>query len=84
MFFSSTKSENKRVEQVLPGRRGQRDREVAQTMYTHVSKCKNNKKIFLKDSFMSFCDLIVHLFLSLNILLYGCTRDYSPVEKHLG
>jgi hypothetical protein len=38
--FSSTKSENKRVEQVQPGRcRGG----VAQIMYTHVSKCKNDK-----------------------------------------
>jgi predicted RNA-binding protein YlqC (UPF0109 family) len=36
--FSSIKSE-KRVEQILPGRQG----EVAQTIYTHVSKCKNNK-----------------------------------------
>jgi hypothetical protein len=40
----------KRVKQVLPGSgcgsgggRGQRRREVAQTMYTHVSKCKNTK-----------------------------------------
>jgi hypothetical protein len=44
--FSSTKSENKRVEQVLPGSRGRgcrRSGEVAQTMYTHVSKCKNDK-----------------------------------------
>jgi hypothetical protein len=34
--------ENKRVEQVLPGsgRQGERG-EVAQTMCTHVSKCKN-------------------------------------------
>jgi hypothetical protein len=40
--FSSTKSENKRAEQdyleVGVGRG-----EVAQTMYTHVSKCKNDK-----------------------------------------
>jgi hypothetical protein len=36
--FSSTKLENKRVAQVLS-----RSREVSQTMYTHVSKCKNNK-----------------------------------------
>jgi hypothetical protein len=45
--FSSTKSE-KRVEQVLPGRRvvweaWEDGVEVAQTMYTHVSKCKNDK-----------------------------------------
>jgi hypothetical protein len=30
--------ENKRAEQVLPG-----TGEVAQTMYTNVSKCKNDK-----------------------------------------
>jgi hypothetical protein len=30
------------AEQVLPGRRGMRAK-VAQTMYTHVSKCKNDK-----------------------------------------
>jgi hypothetical protein len=36
--FSSTKSE-KRAEQVLPGR----GREVAQTVYTHCNKCKNDK-----------------------------------------
>jgi hypothetical protein len=35
--FSSTKSENKRVEQVLPGGGGMGVR------YTHVSKCKNDK-----------------------------------------
>jgi hypothetical protein len=34
--FSSTKSE-KRAEQILPGRWG------GGTMYTHVSKCKNDK-----------------------------------------
>jgi hypothetical protein len=38
MFFSSTKLENKRVEQVLLRRRGRG--EMTQTMYTHVSKCK--------------------------------------------
>jgi hypothetical protein len=33
-----------RVEQVLPGSVGcWGGREVAQTMYTHVSKCKNDK-----------------------------------------
>jgi hypothetical protein len=42
--FSSTKSENKRVEQVLPRRVwGLAGGKVAQTMYTHVSKCKNDK-----------------------------------------
>jgi hypothetical protein len=40
LCFSPTRSENKRVEQVLPGRGW---REVAQTMYTHVNKCKNDK-----------------------------------------
>jgi hypothetical protein len=34
--FSSTKLENKKVEQV-PGSQG------GQTMYTHVSECKNDK-----------------------------------------
>jgi hypothetical protein len=38
--FSSTKSENKRSEQVLPRSGGMG---VAQIMYTHVSKCKNEK-----------------------------------------
>jgi hypothetical protein len=47
--FSSTKSENKREEQVLPKSReagGEQwgwSGEVAQTIYTHVSKCKNDK-----------------------------------------
>jgi hypothetical protein len=39
--FSSTKSENKRVEQVLPG--GGWRGEVAKIIYTYVSKCKNDK-----------------------------------------
>jgi hypothetical protein len=39
--FSSTKLE-KSVEQVLPGSMGRE--EVAQTMYTHLSKCKNDIK----------------------------------------
>jgi hypothetical protein len=39
--FSSTKSENKRVEQVLPRRRLGVGR--VYTMYTYVSKCKNDK-----------------------------------------
>jgi hypothetical protein len=35
----------KRIEQVLPGSRGAGEMrgEVARTMYTHVSKCKNDK-----------------------------------------
>jgi hypothetical protein len=43
--FSSRKSENKRAEQVQPRKRGVSGRkgEVAQTMYTHISKCKNDK-----------------------------------------
>jgi hypothetical protein len=44
--FSSTKSE-KRVEQVLPESRGLGGVEgvnVAQTIHTHVSKCKNDKR----------------------------------------
>jgi hypothetical protein len=44
IFFSSTKSENKRVEQVLPGRGWGKGEEVAQIIYTHVSKCKNDKR----------------------------------------
>jgi hypothetical protein len=46
--FSSTNWENKREEQVLPrsgGWRGVGEVE-AQTMYTRVSKCKNNKMFF--------------------------------------
>jgi hypothetical protein len=43
----STKSENNKAEQVLPRSGGWEGvgewREVVQTMYTHVSKCKNNK-----------------------------------------
>jgi hypothetical protein len=39
IFFSSTKSAKKRVEQVLPGGEGG----GAQIMYTYVSKCKNDK-----------------------------------------
>jgi hypothetical protein len=37
--------ENKRAEKVLPRREGKggRNGEVAQKMYTHVSKCKNDK-----------------------------------------
>jgi hypothetical protein len=41
-MFSLTKLENKRVEQVLPRSMG--CGEVAQTMYTHVSKCKRDKR----------------------------------------
>jgi hypothetical protein len=43
--------ESKRAEQVLSGRGGEKGRgreEVAQIMYTHVSKCKNDKLIFKK------------------------------------
>jgi hypothetical protein len=38
-FFLQEKWENKRVEQVLSGGWG----EVAEIIYTHVNKCKNNK-----------------------------------------
>jgi hypothetical protein len=47
--FSSTILENKRAEQVLPEsekgwvRGEEQGVEVAQTMYTHMNKCKNNK-----------------------------------------
>jgi hypothetical protein len=40
--FSSRKLENKRAEQVLH-RQGGKGEEVAQTMYSHVSKCNNDK-----------------------------------------
>jgi hypothetical protein len=39
LCFSSTKLENKKAEHVLPGN----GRGVSQIMYTHVSKCKNDK-----------------------------------------
>jgi hypothetical protein len=39
----STKLENKRAEQVLPGSLGGVGSEVAQTTYIRVSKCKNGK-----------------------------------------
>jgi hypothetical protein len=44
-IFFSTKRENKRAEQVLPRDRGggEGGEEVAQIMYTQISKCKNNK-----------------------------------------
>jgi hypothetical protein len=41
-ILSSTKSENKRVEKVLPGS-GSIGVGRSGTMYTHVSKCKNDK-----------------------------------------
>jgi hypothetical protein len=46
-IFSSTKLENNRAETVLP-RGGEVSGEVAQIMYTHVSKCKNDKIKFKK------------------------------------
>jgi hypothetical protein len=42
MLFPSTKSETKRAEQVLPGSCWVGGVGV-QIMYTHVSKCKNDK-----------------------------------------
>jgi hypothetical protein len=39
MFSLQKNSENKRAEQVLSGS----GEEVAQTMYTHVNNCKNDK-----------------------------------------
>jgi hypothetical protein len=44
LLSPSTKSE-KRMEQVLPGsgERRRKSEEVAQTMYIHVSKCKNDQ-----------------------------------------
>jgi hypothetical protein len=39
--FSSTKSENKRLEQVLPGSEGRE--KMAHTMYAHVNKHKKDK-----------------------------------------
>jgi hypothetical protein len=41
--FFLTKSENNWLKQVLTRSGGWRSGEVAQTMYTHVSKCKNDK-----------------------------------------
>jgi hypothetical protein len=42
--FSSTKLEKKRPEQVLPWRWGSSEgRWPNNAMYTHVSKCKNDK-----------------------------------------
>jgi hypothetical protein len=43
LCFSSTKSENKRTEQVLLRGSKVGSGLVAQVMHTHVSKCKNNK-----------------------------------------
>jgi hypothetical protein len=46
LCFLFNKSKNKRVEHVLPGNRvvGAREEgEVTPSMYTHVSKCKNDK-----------------------------------------
>jgi hypothetical protein len=42
-IFSPTKLENKREKQVLPRSGWWGRREVAQIMYTLVSKCKNDK-----------------------------------------
>jgi hypothetical protein len=42
MFSLQQKLENKRAEQALPGGEGCSG-EVAQTTYTHVSKCKSDK-----------------------------------------
>jgi hypothetical protein len=47
--FFPTKSENKRAEQVLPRSRGGGGGEVAQIMYTHVNKCKNDKIKFKNE-----------------------------------
>jgi hypothetical protein len=51
LIFFSKKLENKKVEQVLTGSRESK-REVAQTMYTHVSKCKYYK---IKNEKNGFC-----------------------------
>jgi hypothetical protein len=48
--FCSTKSENKGAVQVLPRGRGRVRRKVAQIMYMHVGKCKNNKIKLKKQS----------------------------------
>jgi hypothetical protein len=44
------------VEQVLLGSRGDGEGEVAQTMYTHVSKCSKEKKIKKKKYEESNCE----------------------------
>jgi hypothetical protein len=41
--------ENKRAEHIQPGSGGVE--EMAQIMYTHVSKCKNNKIKFKKRNY---------------------------------
>jgi hypothetical protein len=41
LYFFFTKAENKMAEQILSG--GQGMGEMAQIIYTHVSKCKNDK-----------------------------------------
>jgi hypothetical protein len=44
----STKLENKRVELVMPGSGGEMGGEkLAQIMYTYVSKCKNDKVMYI-------------------------------------
>jgi hypothetical protein len=45
-LFSSTKSENKKAEQVLSGSVCGMG-ELVQTMYTYVSKCKNDTNIYI-------------------------------------
>jgi hypothetical protein len=50
LSFLFKKLENKKVEQVLSRRRG-----VAQIMYTHVSKCKNNKTNLKKNTNNNKC-----------------------------
>jgi hypothetical protein len=53
LCFSLTKSENKRVEHVLPGSGGSEGRrgrgEVTQMMHPYVTKCKNDKIKFKKE-----------------------------------
>jgi hypothetical protein len=69
-LFSSIKLENKRAEQVLPRNRWG---EVVQTVYTHVSKCKNDK-IKKRIEAINISNTLLHDLLHcqdlLNLILY--------------
>jgi hypothetical protein len=65
-LFSATKSEDKRVEQVLARGGGWGGSGVVQIMYTQVNKCKNNK--IIKKRRLSF----TYLHLNLIDLAFSC------------
>jgi hypothetical protein len=74
LCFLVNKSENKRVGQVLPGSRG-RGGEVAQTRYTHVSKCKN------KQTKKSECFLMCQASLNdVHVLFHGTYEKYLKLS----